>query len=69
MTVLQSFAADLASFNNVDVAEALDALLSALLGDVEPLRRFVPDINEAMTLAFGDFARTAAPTTAPSSTP
>ncbi len=40
-------AADLASFNNVPIAEALDALRSGLVGEVEPLRRFGVNLNDA----------------------
>lgn len=44
---LVQLAADLASFNNVDPAEALDALRSGLVGETEPLRRFGVNLNEA----------------------
>jgi hypothetical protein len=47
---LVELAGDLASFNNVDPAEALDALRSGLVGETEPLRRFGVNMNEA-TLA------------------
>lgn len=40
-------ASDLASFNNVDPADALDALRSGLVGETEPLRRFGVNLNEA----------------------
>jgi SLT domain-containing protein len=40
-------ASDLASFNNVDPAEALDALRSGLVGETEPLRRFGINLNDA----------------------
>lgn len=43
---LVKLASDLASFNNVDPAEALDALRSGLVGEQEPLRRFGVNINE-----------------------
>lgn len=39
-TSLVKLAADLASFNNADPSEALDALRSGLIGEAEPLRRF-----------------------------
>lgn len=44
---LVTLAGDLASFNNVDPAEALDALRSGLTGETEPLRRFGVNINDA----------------------
>lgn len=40
-------AGDLASFNNVGTAEALEALRSGLAGESEPLRRFGVDVREA----------------------
>jgi hypothetical protein len=46
-TSLVELAADLASFNNVDPTEALDALRSGLVGETEPLRRFGVNLNEA----------------------
>jgi hypothetical protein len=44
---LVGLAADLASFNNVDPTEALDALRSGLVGEVEPLRRFGVSLSAA----------------------
>jgi hypothetical protein len=44
---LVTLAGDLASFNNVDPAEALDALRSGLTGETEPLKRFGVNINQA----------------------
>lgn len=44
---LVKLASDLASFNNVDPADALDALRSGLVGETEPLRRFGVNLNEA----------------------
>jgi hypothetical protein len=46
-TSLVELAGDLASFNNVDPTEALDALRSGLVGETEPLRRFGVNLNEA----------------------
>lgn len=46
-TRLVTLAGDLASFNNVDPAEALDALRSGLVGETEPLRRFGVNMNDA----------------------
>lgn len=39
-TALVKLAADLASFNNTSVEDALDAIRSGLVGEIEPLRRF-----------------------------
>jgi hypothetical protein len=46
-TKMVALASDLASFNNVDPAEALDALRSGLVGETEPLRRFGVNMNDA----------------------
>ncbi|MFN8521300.1 MAG: hypothetical protein U0667_18405 [Chloroflexota bacterium] len=46
-------ASDLASFNNADVTETLDALQSGLLGEAEPMRRFGASLSEARTKAYG----------------
>lgn len=46
-------ASDLASFNNVDVTETLQALQSGLLGEAEPMRRFGASLSEARTKAYG----------------
>lgn len=46
-TKLVTLAGDLASFNNVDPAEALDALRSGLVGETEPLRKFGVNMNDA----------------------
>lgn len=48
---LVQLASDLASFNNVDPAEALDALRSGLVGETEPLRRFGVNMNDATLTA------------------
>ena len=44
---LTQLAGDLASFNNIDPAEALDALRSGLVGETEPLRRLGVNMNDA----------------------
>jgi hypothetical protein len=44
---LVELAADLASFNNADPSEVLQALRSGLIGEVEPLRRFGVLLSEA----------------------
>ena len=44
---LVKLAADLSSFSNVPVEEALQALRSGLVGEAEPLRRFGVVLNEA----------------------
>lgn len=46
-TSLVKLASDLASFNNTDPAEALDALRSGLVGETEPLRKFGINLNDA----------------------
>jgi hypothetical protein len=46
-TKLVGLAGDLASFNNVPVGDALDALKSGLTGEAEPLRRFGVSISAA----------------------
>lgn len=46
-------ASDLASFNNVDPTETLQALQSGLLGEAEPMRRFGASLSEARTKAYG----------------
>lgn len=45
-------AADLASFNNVPVEDALRALQSGLLGEAEPMRQFGVALDEASTKAY-----------------
>ena len=40
-------ASDLASFNDVEPTDALDALRSGLVGETEPLRRFGVNLNDA----------------------
>jgi hypothetical protein len=50
-TVTQ-LAADLASFNNVPVAEAISALQSGLVGETEPMRRFGANISAARVEAY-----------------
>lgn len=44
---LVGLASDLASFNNADPSEVLEALRSGLVGEVEPLRRFGVNLNQA----------------------
>lgn len=44
---LTKLAADMASFNNTSVEEALDAIRSGLVGETEPLRRFGVNMNDA----------------------
>lgn len=44
-------AGDLASFNNADPAEVLDALRSGLLGEAEPLRKFGVQLSETRVAA------------------
>lgn len=46
-TKLVALAGDLASFNNVDPAQALDALRSGLTGETEPLKKFGVNLNDA----------------------
>ena len=46
-TTLTGLAGDLASFNNVPVGDALDALRSGLTGETEPLKKFGVNLNEA----------------------
>lgn len=57
---LVQLASDLASFNNANPQDVLDALRSGLSGEVEPLKKFGIAMNEAtlkakaMELGFGD---------------
>ena len=44
-------ASDLASFNNIEVAEAVEKLRAGLVGEAEPLRTLGVNINEAATQA------------------
>lgn len=44
---LVTLAADLASFNNANPQEVLDALRSGLVGEIEPLRRFGVSLSQA----------------------
>lgn len=44
-------AADLASFNNIEVADAVEKLRAGLVGEAEPLRTLGVNINEAATQA------------------
>jgi hypothetical protein len=59
-TTLIGLAADLASFNNTGIEDAIQALRSGLSGETEPLKRFGVAINdtrlkqEAMTLGLYD---------------
>jgi hypothetical protein len=48
-TQLVELAADLASFNNTNVDDALNSLRSGLTGEIEPLRRFGVFLSEART--------------------
>jgi hypothetical protein len=56
-TTLTGLASDLASFNNTEVADAVDALRAGIVGETEPLKRFGININaatiEAEALALG----------------
>jgi hypothetical protein len=45
-TTLVELASDLASFNNVDVTQTLNALRSGLSGETEPLKRFGVALND-----------------------
>lgn len=59
-TSLVQLAADLASFNNTSIEDALNALRSGLSGETEPLKRFGVALNEvtlknkAMAMGFGE---------------
>ena len=59
-TSLVQLASDLASFNNANPQEVLDALRSGLSGEIEPLKKFGVAMNEtiltqkAMELGMGD---------------
>lgn len=46
-TKLVELAGDLASFNNIDPSQALDALRSGLVGETEPLKALGVNMNEA----------------------
>jgi hypothetical protein len=46
-TKMVALAGDMASFNNVDPAVALDALRSGLTGETEPLKQFGVNMNDA----------------------
>jgi phage-related protein len=46
-TSMVGLASDLASFNNTDPAEALDALRAGLTGETEPLKRYGINLNDA----------------------
>lgn len=46
-TKVVGLASDLASFNNANPTEVLDALRAGLVGETEPLRRFGVNINQA----------------------
>lgn len=47
-----TLAADLASFNNIDVQEAITALRSGLVGETEPLRRLGVNLSAARIEAY-----------------
>jgi len=57
---LVQLAADLSSFNNVDIDQAFDALRAGLTGETEPLKKFGVNLNEqtlkakALELGLGD---------------
>jgi len=44
---LTKLAADMASFNNTSIEDALEAIRSGLVGETEPLRRFGVNMNDA----------------------
>lgn len=44
---LVTLASDLASFNNADPSEVLEAMRAGLVGETEPMRRFGVDISDA----------------------
>jgi hypothetical protein len=46
-TKFVGLASDLASFNNTDPAQALDALRSGLTGETEPLKQYGINLNDA----------------------
>lgn len=46
-TTIVQLASDLASFNNTNPADALEALRAGLVGETEPLRRFGINLNDA----------------------
>jgi phage-related protein len=46
-TSMVGLASDLASFNNTDPAEALEALRAGLTGETEPLKRYGINLNDA----------------------
>jgi hypothetical protein len=46
-TSMVKLGGDLASFNNVPVPEALDAIRAGLVGETEPLKRFGVNLNDA----------------------
>jgi hypothetical protein len=48
---LVKLAADMASFNNTSIEDALEAIRSGLVGETEPLRKFGVNINEAALTA------------------
>lgn len=49
---ISQLAADLASFNNVPVADAIAALQAGLVGETEPMRRFGSNISAARVEAY-----------------
>ncbi len=51
-TTVTQLAADLASFNNVPVADAIAALQAGLVGETEPMRRFGSNISAARVEAY-----------------
>jgi len=51
-TEVVQLAADLASFNNIDVQEAITALRSGLVGETEPLRRLGVNLSAARIEAY-----------------
>lgn len=51
-TRMVSLAADMASFNNADPSETLEALRAGLAGETEPLRRFGVSLSDAALRAY-----------------
>jgi len=50
-TKITTLASDLASFNNIDMASALEKLRSGLVGEAEPMRTLGVNLNEAAVAA------------------
>jgi len=64
---LTELAADMASFNNTSVDDALDSIRSGLVGETEPLRKFGVNMNDAtlrakaMEMGLGEIGNTLTP--------